>query len=593
MQVARIMRAAGAALIAALVCGGLVATPAAHAAITGSRITTPTDPSFFVADQTTAAPTFAISGTTSGGHPATDKVDVRCFYAAKSVLVANNVAIAGDGSFSVPAAPLDKVIDLTCRLRAVPAGTSPSNLAPYTGPLIGVGERDSSTVGGGANNGKLYDYYLDAQQGTGAFDYVSLGACGLKDGYLLDPTYALTTSTFFCDGGLLEGESGTSSTRSELRVDGADAYAPATAESINPNAAGLPALSYSYSVDAHTGNLVVHETDPLVKCPVATFPPTTTSCASFVSTGVTDNRTITQDHDGHVSWITDVFTSTDGKPHSLDLLWDDSQHFRGSSTGDSSQLEYEFPGPSSFSRHLAGDVITFPASSPGTILVRMFGAPDGDTATGQGAIVYDRPASAATFTTVSKTVSEFTLGQTAKVPAGGSTRFRFAYVQDYHAATVASLAQTASTAFLNTVAVSRSGRGTGKVTSVPAGIACGRTCSHGFGYGTPIVLKATAARGSRFVRWSGACKGSRRCRITTTGNTAVRAKFVFRPCLVPNLVGKTLLAAKRALTRAFCALGKVTTLASTRVKGDVIAQSPARGKRLKHQGRVSLVVSAG
>lgn len=592
MGLAGIRLAAATAVAAALAAGGLVDTPTARAAITASTISTPANPSFLVADQDAGTQTFAISGTTSGGNPAGDKVDVRCYYAGKSALVAKNVALGPGGSFSIPAASLGKLLDLTCRLRAVPAGSSPSNLAPYSGPLVGVGERDSSAVGGGPNNGKVTDYYLYAAQQTAAFDYVSVGGCGLKDGYLLDPTYAVTTTTFFCNAGLFRGEAGTASTRSEIQVDGANAYTPADAGSIDPNAAGLPALVYSYKLDSHTGNLAIHETDPLVKCADAAYPPTAVTCATFVSTGVTDNRTITQDHDGHISWISDQFTSTDGKAHSLDLLWDNTQRFHGS-TGDSTQLEYAFPGHSGYSTHLPGDALALPASAPGAILVRMHGAADGDTSTGQGALVYDRPASRAAFTSVLAVGSDFTLHQSGTVPARASTRFRFAYVQDYRAAGVASLVQTATTAFLNRVAVTKSGKGKGDVTSSPGGIACGKTCSHGFAYGTSVTLRAEAAKGSRFTGWSGACKGVQSCRITTDGDVAVKARFVLRPCVVPNLVGKTLQAAKRAIRKAFCSVGKVTAVASSARKGRVVSQRPRHGKRVRPHTKIRLVVSKG
>lgn len=583
---------AASALVAALVVGGLVDSRPAHAAITGSQITTPSSPSFYVADEDASTQTFAISGTTSGGAAA-DKVDVRCFYAGKSVLVAKNVALGSGGSFSVPTANLDKLVGLTCRLRAVPAGSSPASLTPYAGPLVGVGERDSSAVGGGPNNGKLTDYYLYAAQQTASFDYTSLGGCGLKDGYLLDPTYASTTTTFFCNAGLLQGEAGRASTRSELRVDGTNAYTPAAAGSIAPNASGLPALSYTYTVDGHTGNLVVHESDPIVRCADAAYPPTAASCATFVSAGVTDVRTITQDHGGHVAWISDVFKSTDGKAHSLDLLWDNTQRFHGSS-GDSTQIEYAFPGHSGYSTHLTGDALALPLSAPGPILVRVHGAADGDTSTGQGALVYDRPVTAAAFTSVSAPGSDFTLHQTGTVPAGASTRFRFAYVQDYKAAAVASLVQTATAAFRDTIAVSKAGKGRGRVTSSPGGIACGKACDHGYGYGTSVALKAKAAKGSRFTRWSGACKGTRVCRMKLTGDVTVRAKFVLRRCVVPRLAGKALKAAKRALEKAFCSVGEVEHAASSMVReGRVVTQKPGRGKRVKQHTRVDLVVSTG
>src|SRR5207237_8428035 len=106
---------------------------------------------------------------------------------------------------------------------------------------------------------------------------------------------------------------------------------PAGAFASTSAPSGRPTMTDRCTVDAATGTVVVHETDPLVKCPDATYPPKSSSCSSFVSTGVTDNRTITQDHDGHISWISDVLTSTDSKPHAIDLLWDNTQRCRGAS----------------------------------------------------------------------------------------------------------------------------------------------------------------------------------------------------------------------------------------------------------------------
>jgi hypothetical protein len=515
--------AASSVLAAGLIAGGLAAAPAAPAAITASQITTPSNPSFFIANQDAASQTLAISGTTTGGNPANNLVDVRCYFGGGSVKVKGNVPLNSNGSFAVAAADLNKLLDLTCQLRAVPAGTNPQDVTPFSGPVIGVGDRESSKISGGTNNGKTYDYSLDAQQETAAFDYASLGSCGLHNGFLYDSTYANTTVTFACNAGLMSADSAAKATRSELRIDGANAYSPTQAFFINPGAAGFPALTYTYTVDKTTGNVVIHETDPLVKCTSATYPPTQAGCATFVSTGVTDDRTVTQDHDGHISWITDTFKSTDSKAHSLDLLWDNHQQFFGPS-GDSSQIEYEFPGENGFSTRATGKSVSLP-SSAGTILLRMHGAADGATGTGQGAIVYDRPASAATFTSVIAVDNAFTLHQAGKVPAGGSTRFRFAYVQDYHAALVAARAKSAGSLFRNTITVSKAGRGKGKVTSSPGGIACGKACTHGYSFGTVVTLQAKAAKGSKFSGWSGACKGSRRCKIAMNDNVAVKAKF--------------------------------------------------------------------
>jgi hypothetical protein len=522
-HVPRIRLSAASALAAAVVLGGSAVTPAAGAAVTASQITSPSNPSFFVADEDASSQTFAVSGTTTGGN-AGDKVDVRCYYGGTSVKVKGNVTLNSSGAFSVPDADLNRILELTCQLRAVPAGTNPADVTPFSGPVVGVGDRETSKVSGGPNNGKAYDYALDAQQLTAAFDYVSLGSCGLHNGFLYDPTYANTTVTFACNAGLGRADSPNAPTRSELQIDGADAYAPAQAFFINPGGAGLPSLAETHKVDKATGNIVITETDPLVKCSSPTYPPTPVSCATYVTAGVTDNRTITQDHDGHISWITDTFKSTDGKAHAIDLLWDNNQQFFGAS-GDSSQLEYEFPAESSFSEHKTGDTVSLPASG-GAILIRIHGAADGATGTGQGAMVYDRRASAAKFVAVTTLGSEFTLHQTGTVPAKGSTRFRFAYVHDYRAGLVAARAKAARSLFLNKLTVSRLGQG--KVTSSPRGISCGKTCTHGYAYGTAVTLKAKAARGSTFAGWTGACKGKHVCKVTMNSDASLQAKFVRR-----------------------------------------------------------------
>ncbi|HLB19280.1 MAG TPA: hypothetical protein VK613_09130, partial [Gaiellaceae bacterium] len=241
-------------LFATLVVGSLVATPAASAATTATTITTPTDLPFFDAlldpNTLTTADTFSIVGTAT---PDVTEVDILCSHGSSFTTVANAVPVTA-GAFATQA-NLQSIWGASrlCHLRAIPTGTDPTtaDLTPFSGPRVAVDGHAQSTVSGGPNAGSPYDYYLYAQQVTGALDYVSLGDCGLDDGYLFDPSLALTTTTYFCNAGLLRGESA-SPTRSELRIDGANAYAPDVAESINSSATGLPAVNYSYSVDSAT-----------------------------------------------------------------------------------------------------------------------------------------------------------------------------------------------------------------------------------------------------------------------------------------------------------------------------------------------------
>ncbi|HVY77798.1 MAG TPA: substrate-binding domain-containing protein, partial [Solirubrobacterales bacterium] len=74
--------------------------------------------------------------------------------------------------------------------------------------------------------------------------------------------------------------------------------------------------------------------------------------------------------------------------------------------------------------------------------------------------------------------------------------------------------------------VSKSGSGSGTVTSSPSGIDCGVTCETDFDYGTAVTLSAAASPGSNFVGWSGAgCSGTGSCVVTLTDAASVDAQF--------------------------------------------------------------------
>ncbi len=494
--------AAIAAFAAALITSALGAASANAAGVTASHITTPGKTSYLL---DTGSTKITVSGTTKGGTTG-DQVDINCYYGSGLFRqLAAAVPVNSKGSFSTTTA-LDPLDYHLCTLRAVPAGTTPSTLTPFAGPLVGVSHAEKDL-----NVNQPYDFYDWGQQSTGAFDYLSVGGCGIDDGYLYDSAHNLTTTTYYCDAYLYATNSA-EGTRSELQVDGANAYPPEEAERINKSAAGLPTLKVSQKLDPKTGDLVINETDQIVKCSDSTFPPTALTCATFVGTGVTDHRTITQNSQGLVSWITDVFTSTDKKSHKLDLLWENDNHF-ATTGGNGLTLETEFPGEHSYAHRTVGDNIKLPRK-PGTIKLRVQGSADGDTTTGRGAIVYDTPASNAIFTYDIADYNTFELHQTAKIPARGSVRFRFAYVQAYKQATVDKLAKNATT--------------------------------------------------------------------------------VFAGCTVPKVTGKTLTTAKKAITRAHCAVGKIRQAASSTIpSGVVVAENPAAGTHVDYGTKVDLIVSKG
>jgi uncharacterized repeat protein (TIGR02543 family) len=72
------------------------------------------------------------------------------------------------------------------------------------------------------------------------------------------------------------------------------------------------------------------------------------------------------------------------------------------------------------------------------------------------------------------------------------------------------------------LAVNKVGQGT--VTSTPAGINCGTTCSALFNQGTVVTLTAQPAAGWSFAGWSGACSGLT-CQVTMSQARMVTATF--------------------------------------------------------------------
>src|SRR6516164_3389838 len=87
------------------------------------------------------------------------------------------------------------------------------------------------------------------------------------------------------------------------------------------------------------------------------------------------------------------------------------------------------------------------------------------------------------------------------------------------------------------LSVQTSGVGQGTISSNPAGINCGQTCSADFADGTQVTLTAIPTGTSFFAGWSGACSGVGTCKVTITKNLAVTASFASSPSLAVTLNG--------------------------------------------------------
>jgi hypothetical protein len=83
-----------------------------------------------------------------------------------------------------------------------------------------------------------------------------------------------------------------------------------------------------------------------------------------------------------------------------------------------------------------------------------------------------------------------------------------------------------------TLTVTRAGAGMGTITSNPTGVSCGSDCSQSYSLNTPVRLTASAAGGSTFTGWSGACSGTGACTVTMSQARSVTATFTLQAALL-------------------------------------------------------------
>lgn len=91
-----------------------------------------------------------------------------------------------------------------------------------------------------------------------------------------------------------------------------------------------------------------------------------------------------------------------------------------------------------------------------------------------------------------------------------------------------------------TLEVSRSGTGEGSVTSSPAGISCGSTCSYSFEQAATVTLTPAPSSTSSFTGWSGdGCSSTGPCIVTMDHAKSVTATFTKEfPSLIVETAGR-------------------------------------------------------
>lgn len=75
------------------------------------------------------------------------------------------------------------------------------------------------------------------------------------------------------------------------------------------------------------------------------------------------------------------------------------------------------------------------------------------------------------------------------------------------------------------ISVQDSGNGSGTVTSSPAGITCGTSCTASFPTGSQVTLHATAGTNSDFMGWGSPCKGTGACVLKVSNKLQLSATF--------------------------------------------------------------------
>ena len=151
-----------------------------------------------------------------------------------------------------------------------------------------------------------------------------------------------------------------------------------------------------------------------------------------------------------------------------------------------------------------------------------------------------RPAGSATFGTpdnISATGGNAEYPQVAVGPDGAPTIVWPRFVGS-NSVIQASTGDPALVLLLLTV--TRSGVGSGTVTSSPAGIECGATCSATVPIGSSVTLTAVPATGSAFFGWSGGCAGTTTtCTLQMTAATSVSAEFSLTSATTPTTAATT------------------------------------------------------
>lgn len=608
-----------------------MAPAAAQATVTTTDITswtssssgTPANSSYLISYDNQPT-TLSVVGTAQGAANG-DHVDIVCFYGSSSQFktLASNLAVSNGAFATSTSSPpqLRQIAGHACRLRAVPTGhESTGDSSVFAGPDVAVAETALlPTISGGPNHGKAYNFYVNGMTFTGyaAWKAPGTGGCG-PYAAPVDPAFDIGNFPVDCMGSLLDDDLGTFGRRSEVQVDGRNAYDAASAEALFPRTSGLdngsqdllgfPSMNVSIDWDPSSGQISSRSVESWASChgPDLYKPTTVVACPSFDDTGVSLTRVVTSSDGGRVITVNDTWSSTDGQSHSIDLLYDD---FAGVFGDEDGERGWQLPGQTGFTRYAAGASVPAPTTAPGSILTRTnLSAADGDPSEGFGAITFGHAPSALRFAGS----AELEEDQLLTVPAGASTSLSYVYSVGYSLADVTGLAMAAQDRF-QPITVQITPPAGGTTVSTPNVTLTGIAAA-GSGIKSLVVAGQSiplAPDGS----WSAQTTlspGSNTITALATDAAGATSQalvtIVYQPpaapppptppmpmkCNVPRVKGMKLVRAEKALRRAHCKVGKVKHVKSSKLaRGRVISTTPRAGRHLPAGTKIVLFVSKG
>lgn len=422
-------------------------------------------------------------------------VDIECLFQNGTMKIntwASAVPVTA-GVFSTTAV-IDNAI-APCRLRAVPSGVDATTdyVGAYAGPIVRQwtvsANKDGSTVVG--------DLAVD-EEGDGLEEMTDTGACGIAivatdeaPGMVVHGTPLSPDCSFFLPQGNLT-TSGTP-TGSAITVDGHNAYLPSVVSAyLRATGGGLgltlsqPALTMTSS-RAGNGDITVNETAVLMRCSVDdTYPPTSTSCPSLVSSGVRFHRVLNLFRGAHQVRVRDSFTSTNGHAHTVRPAYQLNM-----SALPHGAVGYRFPGQgSAFKLTTPDEAVTGLGTRAATLFVRndryaVAGDPVADTF----GFSWSKAPSKLQFSHTS--TSLLAMPYLLHVPSGGSAYLGFAESEHISLSDVTKLAATATGEMVGVPAISSPANGAtvhGKTTTVKGSVGLGAN-----GLPTSVTVNGHAA----------------------------------------------------------------------------------------------------